>query len=70
MDDKMTREIVMGERDGILAFLRRKATDCRNMASNALADSMQNRPNAERWEERAKVLDETAEQIAGEWHWQ
>lgn len=64
-----SREIVLGERDAIVSFLRRKAADCRRMASNALADSMQNRPDADRWEERAKVCEETAEQINQEVHW-
>jgi hypothetical protein len=80
-----SREIALGERDAIVSFLRRKAADCRRMARNQpapvdlaslhqveglpLADSMQNRPEADRWEERAKVCEETAEQINQEAHW-
>lgn len=64
-----SREIVLGERDGVVSFLRRKANECRRFAAASLADSMQNRPDADRWNDRAKVLDETAEQIEKEWHW-
>lgn len=64
-----SRELILGERDAVVSFLRRKAADCRRMARNALADSMQNRPDADRWEERAKACEEAAQQIAEEVHW-
>lgn len=64
-----SRELVLGERDAIVSFLRRKAADCRKHASNLLADTMQSRPDADRWEERAKVCEEAAQQIAEERHW-
>ena len=63
------REVYLAERDAVCSFLRRKAADCRRMASNALADSMQNRPLADRWEDRAEVCEEAAEQINAEQHW-
>lgn len=64
-----SREIVLGERDAIISFLRRKAADYRKHASNLLADTMQSRPDADRCEERAKACEEAAQQIAEERHW-
>lgn len=58
-----SRELVLGERDAIVSFLRRKAADYRK------ADTMQSRPGADRWEERAKACEEAAQQIAEERHW-
>ena len=63
------REIALGERDAVCSFLRRKAAGCRRLASNALADSMQNRPEADRWEVRALACEEAATQIDAEQHW-
>ena len=64
-----SREIALGERHAIVSFLRRKASACRYHAGRLLADTMQSRPDADRWEERAKACDEAAEQITQEAHW-
>ena len=64
-----SREIVLGERDAVVSFLRRKAADCRNHARILIADTTQNKPDADRWEEKAKTCEETAEQISQEVHW-
>lgn len=46
-----------------VAFLRRKAKEIRSRASRLLADTTQNKPEADRLDARADVLEESADQI-------
>jgi hypothetical protein len=64
-----SRDIALGERDAVVSFLRSKARSCRKHASRLLADTMQNKKDADRWEDKAKTCEECAEQISQEVHW-
>lgn len=59
---------VHGDHHAVLGFMRRKAAECRKHGDALRADSSQNALDAQRWDERAVVLEETVEQLDAGWH--
>jgi hypothetical protein len=67
--DQRVHEAVMGERFAVASYLRRTAAADRRHASFLLADSSQNKPDADRSDARAAILDAFAVDIELGGHW-
>jgi acyl-CoA reductase-like NAD-dependent aldehyde dehydrogenase len=67
VDDERNKEIA--ERDAVVAFLRRLAKEYRKHANALLADTMQSKPEADRWELDAKTIEAAAQAIEDGRHW-
>ena len=64
-----SRSLILGERDAIVAFLRKKSSEYLRMACLELSDSVQNRLEADRWDACSKAMEEASRQISDEMHW-
>jgi len=59
----------LNERAAVVAYLLMMAKELRKRAANHLADSMQNKPDADREEDEARVLTDAALVIEQGRHW-
>jgi hypothetical protein len=64
-----SRSLILGERDAIVSFLRKKSAEYLRMACVVLSDSSQNRLEADRWDACSKAMEEASLQISDEMHW-
>jgi len=65
-----SRSLILGERDAIVSFLRKKSAEYLRMACVVLSDSTQNCfTEADLWDACSKAMEEASRQISDEMHW-